>query len=147
MVISFFGHSNFIGSYILEEKIMSVISDEVGAGAVDFLLGNYGGFDRFAYRCCKKYKAQSDNSSLVFVTPYISKGYKHRLNQASQEYDRIIYPGLESKPQRFAIQHRNRYMIEQSDLIICYVSREYGGAYSAIKYAKRLNRRIINLAS
>lgn len=31
-------------------------------------------------------------------------------------------------------------MIEQSDLVIIYVERDRGGAYTALKYAKKLNK-------
>ena len=36
-------------------------------------------------------------------------------------------------------------MVEKSDLVICYVERESGGAYSAIKYAKKLKKRVVNI--
>ncbi len=38
-------------------------------------------------------------------------------------------------------------MIEQSELIIVHVERDKGGAYEAMKYAKKLNKKIINLYS
>ena len=37
-------------------------------------------------------------------------------------------------------------MVEQADLFICYVEREEGGAYTALKYAKKLEKEVINLA-
>ena len=37
-------------------------------------------------------------------------------------------------------------MTEQANLVICYVERENGGAYAALKYAKKLGKEIINLA-
>ena len=45
-----------------------------------------------------------------------------------------------------AIQLRNRKMIERSDLVICYVERNNGGAYHALQYAKRIGVQTINLA-
>ncbi len=33
-----------------------------------------------------------------------------------------------------------------SFLIVCYVEQKVSGAYNAIKYAQKLNKRIINLA-
>ena len=37
-------------------------------------------------------------------------------------------------------------MVEQADLVICHVEREEGGAYAALKYAKKLKKPLINLA-
>ena len=36
-------------------------------------------------------------------------------------------------------------MISQSDLIIAYVNHKFGGAYSALRYARAKNKDIINL--
>ncbi len=36
-------------------------------------------------------------------------------------------------------------MIEQSDLVIIYIERKEGGAYTAMKYAEKLNKKVINL--
>lgn len=44
------------------------------------------------------------------------------------------------------IQIRNRSMIDRSDLLVCYVSRKTGGAYSTMKYAQKQEKRIMNLA-
>ena len=38
-------------------------------------------------------------------------------------------------------------MVEESDLFLCYVERPSGGAYTALQYAKRLGKDIINLAT
>ena len=38
-------------------------------------------------------------------------------------------------------------MVEQADLVLCYIERESGGAYKAVQYAKKLGKKIVNLAS
>ena len=61
-------------------------------------------------------------------------------------YDSIIIPeSLHGAHPKAAITLKNRWMIEQSDLVMIYVEREKGGAYAAMKYAEKLNKRIINL--
>ena len=37
-------------------------------------------------------------------------------------------------------------MVKQSDLIIAYVTREWGGAYKTLEKAIKLNKKIINVA-
>ena len=37
-------------------------------------------------------------------------------------------------------------MAEQADLVIVFVEKDSGGAYTAMKYAKKLEKEVINLA-
>ena len=37
-------------------------------------------------------------------------------------------------------------MIEKADLVFAYVNKAYGGAYQSFIYAKKLGKKIINLA-
>ena len=64
-----------------------------------------------------------------------------------EDFDSVIYPSLEHVPPRYAISHRNRWMIEQADIVVCYVSHQYGGAYAMYADAKRKGKRIHNLGS
>ena len=47
---------------------------------------------------------------------------------------------------KLAIPKRNEWMVEQADLVICYIEREIGGAYKAVQYADKLGKEVINLA-
>lgn len=60
--------------------------------------------------------------------------------------DETLYPeGLETVPQRFAIFHRNRWMVEHSDEVVCYVTHPWGGAHTAMEYARRKKKTIYML--
>ncbi|MBO5009275.1 MAG: hypothetical protein J6D20_01030 [Clostridia bacterium] len=146
MIITFFGHSGFIGTKEYEEKLLSFLEKNVGENPVQMYLGGYGGFDEFAYSCCKKYKENHPKASLIFVTPYITLEYqKNHLNRLKSLYDIILYPEIEDKPKRFAIYYRNKFMVESADFVITYVVHSYGGAYTAYKIAKRRGKNIFNL--
>jgi len=67
-------------------------------------------------------------------------------NSRIEEYDESIYPPLESVPKRFAILRRNEWAIMESDIIVSYVIRSWGGAAKALEYAKRKGKRIIPYA-
>ena len=147
MIITFTGHADFVGTKKLEEKILAFLEETVGNSTAELFLGGYGGFDQFAFECCKKYKENHRNISLVLVTPYITIEYqRNHLEYAKTRYDSIIYPEIEDKPKRFAIVYRNKYMVEMADYIVAYVSHGWGGAYSMYNYAKRKGKTIINLA-
>ena len=146
MIISFFGHSNFQKTKEYEEKILAILHDKVNSAAVDFYLGGYGAFDDFAYECCKKYKETHPYVTLTFVTPYITLDYqKNHLQNEKSKYDDIIYPDIEDKPLRFAITYRNKWIVEQSDYIICAIDHSWGGAFKTYQYALQKGKTVFNI--
>ena len=70
MVITFCGHVDFCYSKEYEQKVLHFFEEKIGQNRAEFYLGGYGGFDKFAYNCCKKYKETHPNVILVFITPY-----------------------------------------------------------------------------
>ncbi|MBO7273870.1 MAG: hypothetical protein J6V22_03345 [Clostridia bacterium] len=144
MVIVFCGHSNYIQNTNDETNILHVLEVEAGNTLCEIFLGGYGRFDDFALLCAKKFKQRHPNTKLILVTPYL-KNAKMDLEKAT--FDSIIYPNLEHVPPRYAISHRNKWMIEQADIVVCYVSHKYGGAYAMYADAKRKGKRIHNLGS
>ena len=60
--------------------------------------------------------------------------------------EETLYPeGLESVPPRYAISHRNRWMLAHAEYVITYVAAPVGGAAKAVETALRKNKKIINL--
>ena len=61
--------------------------------------------------------------------------------------DEIVIPDAIGKAHpKGAITLRNKWMVETCDLIICYIEREEGGAYTAVRYAERGKKEIINIS-
>jgi uncharacterized phage-like protein YoqJ len=148
MIITFCGHSHFKKTTDAEQKILEFLEEKIGNQDAEIYLGEYGGFDNFAYDCSKKYKDTHSNVSLVFVTPYITENYqKNHLIYQQKRFDSIIFPPIEDKPLKFAIYYRNKYMIEKADYIIAYINHNTGGAYESYKHAKRKNKYIFNLGN
>lgn len=112
-------------------------------------LGGRGDFDELCATACRELKKERGDIELIYVTPYISlsEQSKIRYNEEQGLYDSSIYPPIESTPPRFAISKRNEWMILNSDLVIAYVIRSYGGAYKSLQVAKKRNKRIINICS
>lgn len=147
MIVTFCGHSDFFGTNEDERRLLSFLDERVGDEPSEMYLGGYGGFDEFAYRCCKRFRENHAGTSLVFVTPYMSVEYqRNHLEYQKTRYDAILYPDIEDKPPRFAILYRNRYMVERADLVVACVSHSWGGAYTTYCYAKKKKKEIFNLA-
>ena len=140
MIIAFFGHSDFVGTSAFEEKMRETLKDQINDFEAELLFGGYGGFDRFAFECGRRYQKENPNVKLIFVIPYLDRKY-----EVAEEYDEIVYPPLEKVPYRFAIVERNKWMVDRADIIISCVTRECGGAFKAVNRALKKNKKVINI--
>ena len=148
MSVTFCGHSDFEKSPEYERKILDLLEANVGDAHADMYLGDYGGFDDFAHKCCRIFKETHPNVKLVFVTPYLAEDYlDNRLRHRKNFFDSVVFPNIEDKPKRLAIFYRNRYMVEKADFIVAYVTKSYGGAYATYKYAEGKKKKIFNIAN
>ena len=57
-----------------------------------------------------------------------------------------VFPeGLESVPPRYAIDRRNRWMLDRSDYVVTYVRNPYGGAAKYKELAIKKHKTVIEL--
>lgn len=126
----------------LEDKMEQLIY----SGEVDyFIMGNQGRFDSMARSTAKRLKEKYPHIDYDIVLAYLPKDRTGI--EWEEETENTIYPdGLETVPMRFAISRRNRWMVEQADVIICYIVRDWGGAVKAVEYAERKGKSIYNIA-
>lgn len=149
--VAFFGHRYlddfFRVEFLVEEQIRKMIVEKE---YVDFLVGRNGDFDQCVsstvHRTWKNYR--DDNSSLVLLLPYLTAEYTNNQKNFDDYYSNveISYAAAAAHP-KAAIQIRNREMVDRADLIVCYVERNEGGAYKAMKYALSIDKPVINLAT
>ena len=63
-------------------------------------------------------------------------------------FDDILIPAeLADVHYKAATSRRNQWLVDHSDYLIAYVYRDFGGAYTTLKYAARRGKEIINLAN
>lgn len=140
MICCFFGHRDAPESIEaeLETQILDLITNK---SVTTFYVGNQGGFDAKVYHILRKIKKQYTNINYSIVLAYLPTP------STLYDYDETIYPeGLENVPPKYAISHRNRWMIDASDYAIVYVNRSFGGASQFAELAKRKGKIVINLA-
>ena len=144
--VALFGHRNFCGHRVLEKWLYSLIEDLIRTKTfVEIYIGRNGDFDIYAATVVKNVQNSMGkvNNEFVCVLPYHEKDMQYY----EEYYDDVIIPEyIEKTHPKGAIAKRNKWMVEHSDLIVCYVEREEGGAYTALKYARQLGKQIINLA-
>lgn len=141
-VCTFFGHSECYG---LDAAVLrSAIEELIKQGIAEFVVGNHGRFDAMVF---------STLQDLSKVYPEIAYSVALAyLPTRKEDYDiyqgHSFYPeGLEIGPAKFAIERRNRYLIDSADICLCYIDHTFGGAYKFARMAKRCGLQVINLGS
>ena len=109
-----------------------------------FYVGGYGDFDRMSVCILHELKQKYPHIETIFVVAYLPTGKE--LEYDRHLYSETLYPeGLETVPRRFAVTHRNRWMVEHSDYLIAYVRKGYGCARTAMRFALKKGKQVINL--
>jgi hypothetical protein len=140
MICTFFGHKDTPKE--LEPTLRTTLVDLIeNHGATEFYVGNNGNFDTMVRR-------QLENLSQTYPITYnIVLAYLPTKKSEYNDYTNTIYPeGIETVPKRFAISYRNKWMVEQSDIVITYVARTYGGAWQFKALAERQEKMVIELS-
>ena len=143
--VSLFGHREIDDLRRLENKLSPIIKELIRTKPyVAFLIGRNGEFDEYAASVIKRAQKEvrKDNNDITLVLPYTVA----KIEYYEKYYDGIVIPeSLHRVHPKAAITLKNRWMIEKSDLVIVYVERNKGGAYTAMKYAQKLNKTVINI--
>ena len=139
----FIGHSRLNNYDSLIPKIDQALQNLADKGFLTFLCGGYGSFDFLCAERLLMLKRQRPELESILVHPYPRP---HLHDTVMKLFDRTLYPGLEDCPPRFAIPLRNRWMVEQSQAALCYVTHDWGGAAQTFGYANRTLLQVINLA-
>ena len=148
-VCTFAGHREVYQANIsemLDEAISKIINTDDN---FRFLVGGMGEFDGMCSSVVRRAKREYPNKEirLELVLPYLT----HELNENKLYYetsfDDVVIPiELAGVHYKSAITKRNRWMVEQSDWLIAFIYRDFGGAYTTLRYAENKGLQIINLA-
>lgn len=148
--VSFFGHRELHRPLVARERLEHVVRNIIKTKIyVEFLVGCEGEFDLLTASVIHRVTKECDygNSSLILVLPYIKAAYKDNDQHFINYYDEIeICTKASNAHFKSAIQIRNRNLIDRSNLVICYLEHNNGGAYNAIQYAKQKRIEILNIA-
>lgn len=139
MTCTFFGHRDtpLIVKPLLRQVLIDLIEQH---GVTQFYVGNQGSFDAMAY-CLLAELAQTYPIHYDVVLAYLPKE-----NAPSVDGAHTILPdGFETVPPRFAIDHRNRWMIDQSDFAVTYVRSPFGGAAKFKALAERKGKTVVEI--
>lgn len=139
----------FIGHREADESLLPRLVNEIERhateyGVLEFVIGNYGNFDRLASQAAIEVKKRHQMISLVRLLPYHPAD---RPVPTPPGFDSTFYPpGLELVPKRLAIVRANRYMTDHSDYLIAYACHPASNAWELVEYAqKREQHKLIHV--
>jgi len=105
----FIGHRE-ASSEVLPALTEAVAQHIVEYGVTEFIVGNYGGFDRMAAKAVIAAKKTFPNLVLSMLIPYHPA---ERPIEPPHGFDNTFYPpGMEKVPRKLAIVRANRYMVD-----------------------------------
>ena len=148
-ICAFFGHRDTVITPQLEERLTQTLRQLIDEGIDEFWCCEQGTFDWICRVVTLKLKKEFDFINVWYVCAYNPNKYS-RIRQESLDrmFDGLIYNDKIARGvPRFAILRRNRYIVQNADVIVCYVEHDYGGAYQTIELAKSYTKRILNLAA
>ena len=140
MVCTFFGHKDTPKE--IEPTLRSTLIDLIENKNVNvFYVGNIGNFDTMVRRQLE------DLSQTYPIAYHVVLAYLPTEKNKDDNLTNTIYPeGLETVPKRFAISWRNKWMIQQSDIVVTHVTHSYGGAVKFKEMAFRQGKNAIEIS-
>ncbi|MBP3854421.1 MAG: hypothetical protein IK990_02255 [Ruminiclostridium sp.] len=148
--VSFFGHRELDRPFVMEKRLEAVISDLIKSkDYVEFLVGRNGEFDQLVSSTVRRQtkKIGYANSAHILVLPYMTSEYRMQQESYERYYDEVeICAESVSAYPASAFRKRNQAMVDRSELVVCCVERNTGGAYQAMRYAERSGKKILNIA-
>ncbi len=132
---------------LLETAIEKAIQD----GYRFFGVGGALGFDTLAAQTVLKLKRQYPHIRLILVLPCVDQttGWKQddidEYERIKALADKVVYTSM--KYHSGCMHKRNRHLVDNSSLCICYLTRLSGGTAYTVRYAENKRVYIKNIAS
>ena len=132
----------FLGSHSAPDSLAPLLDAAIERhvteyGAIEFVVGHYGNFDRLAAEALVRAKGRHPCIRVRLLLPY------HPCDcpvPVPPGFDDTYYPeGLETVPKRLAIVRANRLLVEQSQFLIACPG--FGNSREATEYALRRQER------
>ena len=130
----------------LRRAIVSAIKD----GYLYFGAGGALGFDTLAEQTVLELRKEYPNIRLILVLPCLSQTRNWReaditeYERLKKNADKVVYTSKDYT--RDCMLKRNRHLVDNSSLCICYLQEQSGGTAYTVKYAEAHGLNIQNLA-
>ncbi len=134
----------------ISKRLEDAVIFYIEQGYCYFGAGGAMGFDTLAAQTVLKLKRQYPKIKLILVLPCKDQASRWSPQEIT-EYDRIkasadkiVYTS--EHYYNGCMHKRNRYLIDNSSLCICYLTKRSGGTAYTVQYAEKQNIGVINIA-
>ena len=115
-----------------------------------YYAGGAQGFDTHASEVVIEHRAVLPDLRLVLVVPPAEQAAR-RSSDEKVRYERIKREAndvicLAKHYYRGCVQRRNRYLVDHSDVCVCYLTEPTGGTAYTVEYARKQGIPVVNLA-
>lgn len=150
--VCFTGHRKIpTAQYIdVSQRLNHTIIDLIEDGYSFFGVGGALGFDTIAAQTILELRTIYPHIKLILVLPCITQSNKwcendkKRYEEIRQAADKVIYTSKEYT--EGCMYKRNRHLVNNSSVCVCYLTENRGGTFYTVNYAKKKGLYIINLA-
>lgn len=147
----FTGHRKIPSEEILtvKKRLLKTIAASIESGYCYFGAGGALGFDTIAAQSVLELKEKYPHIKLILVLPCPNqtRGWsEHDVSEYERiksEADKVVYTSEHYF--RGCMQKRNRHLVDNSSLCICYLTESSGGTAYTVKYAQKCGLSIINI--
>ena len=148
----FTGHRDIPrGEYeVIKRRTEEAVERLIEKGVVYFGAGGALGFDTLAAEVVLEAKKKHPEVKLILILPCIDQDRlwgnedKRIYANIKVQSDKIVYTS--EKYTRGCMHKRNRHLVDNSAYCICYLTKNEGGTFYTVNYAKDANLTIINVA-
>lgn len=152
-ICSFSGHRQIskIHSTALPELLSDTIDTLITSGVRTFRSGGALGFDLLAAACVLAKRKDNPDIRLHMILPCRDQSarwaekFRRAYDNILDAADEVTY--LAEQYDAFCMQRRNIALVDGADILLCYLTRSFGGTMSTVNYAYDQNVKIINLAT
>lgn len=149
--VCFAGHSMITENKdMIYEKLIANLRDIILENdKITFLCGTYGDFDNMCTRAVSELKTEYGGKKDIEL--YIYLPYHDRLKYIDGQFynnitGTVIADIPEKCPKNLCILKTNEQIADSSDILVCYVTSNTGGAYKTLTYAKKKDLLIKDLS-
>ncbi len=135
---------------LVSKRLDMILEDLIASGYCYFGVGGALGFDTMAAQAVLKLKGKYSQIKLILVLPCLSqadawsKNDQRIYEEIRSRADKIVYISQEYTKE--CMLRRNRHLVDNSSVCICYLTKSVGGTAYTVNYAIQKGVKIINLA-
>ena len=120
------------------DKLKSVFLTLIDGGYDTFLVGMAIGFDTICFGVLEQIRKEN-KIQIIACVPCKTQSYKYNRKQ-KEEYDRMLSVAdevllISEEYSSTCMQKRNKFMVDNSSVVVAYLNRDYGGTANTVKYA------------